>query len=98
MRIISQDGVHDFNYDLVSIHIESDGFYQEDVHVYVADGKAMTDVAHYSSEEKADRALDMLHEAYMSIKRQIEKTGLVHYTVLPAVWMFPLDDDLEACE
>lgn len=96
MRIISQDGVHDFNYDNVSLHIENDGFYAEEVNILVADGKSLTEVARYSSEEKADKAMDMLHEAYMSVKRQIEKTGLIHYMVLPAVWMFPLDDDLEA--
>ena len=59
MRIISQDGKHDFPYENVIIKLSDDGF----VFANFVNGQPFL-VAQYSSVEKAEKAMQMLHEAY----------------------------------
>lgn len=67
MRIISQDGTIDIPYNLFSLSI-SGGRYKDveyaAIYCYNASSPKGTKLAEYSSEEKAERAMKMLHEAY----------------------------------
>ena len=59
MRVISQDGKHDFPYENVIIKLSDDGF----VFANFVNGQPFL-VAQYSSVEKAEKAMQKLHEAY----------------------------------
>lgn len=67
MRIISQDGTIDIPYDLFSLSI-SGGRYKDveyaAIYCHNASSPKGTKLAEYSREEKAERALKMLQEAY----------------------------------
>lgn len=67
MRVISQDGTIDIPYDLFSLSI-SCGRYRdvEYATIYCCNSStpARTMLAEYSSKEKAERAMKMLHKAY----------------------------------
>lgn len=67
MRIISQDGTIDIPYDYFSLCMTSARY--KDVEYAAIYGHNVsspkgTKLAEYSSEEKAERAMKMLHEAY----------------------------------
>lgn len=67
MRIISQDGTIDIPYDYFSLSVVSGRY--EDIH-YAAiychnlSSPSGTKLAEYSSAKKAEKAMEMLHEAY----------------------------------
>ena len=86
MRVISQDGALDFNYDNISLLQHG-----EDISVIDQNNEAGI-IAQYSSEEKAKAALEKLHTAYMKVIAQREKDGVTRYYEYPKVWQFPNDD------
>ena len=67
MRIISQDGTIDIPYDYFSLSVVSGRY--EDIH-YAAiychnlSSPSGTKLAEYSSDKKAEKAMEMLHKAY----------------------------------
>lgn len=67
MRIISQDGTIDIPYDYFSLSVVGGKY--EDIH-YVAiychnlSSPNGTKLAEYSSDKKAEKAMEMLHKAY----------------------------------
>ena len=67
MRVISQDGNIDIPYDYFSLSVVSGRY--EDIH-YAAiychnlSSPSGTKLAEYSSDKKAEKAMEMLHEAY----------------------------------
>jgi hypothetical protein len=63
MRIISQDGKLDLPYEKLILRIIR-GKYKDVMYVaIIEEGRNLT-IAKYSSEEKAQKAMDMLHETY----------------------------------
>ena len=105
MRVISQDGTIDIPYDYFSLSMSSGKF--EDVEVaYIhcrnSSSPNGTKLAEYSSKEKAIKAVGMLRVAYLS--RMELDGGYDHvngcyvqpnYWVLPKVFQFPADDEVE---
>lgn len=71
MRILSQDGKIDVNYDLVSLVIcykckDGNGWFEIDMYSGSLSAKNVR-MAKYSSAEKARKAMEMLHEQYAKL-------------------------------
>lgn len=107
MRILSQDGKYDFPYEKVCLEVTDSGkiFAQGDVW-----GAAIEDnfieVAAYENEEKARKAMEMLHGAYMShgmYKIMNESQRALFFasvseneqSYLYGVFQFPQDNEIE---
>ena len=86
MRIISQDGVLDFNYDLISLEVLG-----KEITAYEINGDNWI-IAEYSTEEQAKKEVKRLHELYQKMIVQREKSGMVHYINLPKVFQFAADE------
>lgn len=101
MRIISQDGKCDYPYENSTLFIGSmDGRVIKIVPT--TGGCKGTKIATYSTEEKAVQAMEMLREKYLQyISLQGGESALVqavfqpNYWVLPKVFQFPQDDEIE---
>ena len=62
MRVISQDGCYDFNYDDTGLFISDNG----SIFAY-SDFTNACPIAKYSSRQHALKAMEMLHNAYVGI-------------------------------
>lgn len=105
MRIISQDGTIDFPYDYFSLSMASGKY--EDVEVaYIychnLSSPNGTKLAEYSTEEKAVKAMEILKEEYLKYMEIEGSEGLTgqgviqpNFWVLPKVFQFPQDDEIE---
>ena len=103
MRVISQDGTIDIPYDQVVIQrFEKDIYFLNKNLIGV---ELLTDdivIASYSTEEKAQKAMEMLRDKYLS---RMELSGgydgmhdcyvQPNFWVLPKVFQFPKDEDVE---
>ena len=103
MRIISQDGMIDIPYENFVFGVTKDNYI-----VVIRDAVARPSeivhgvVAKYSTEEKAQKAMEMLRDAYLS---RMELDGgydavngcyvQPNFWVLPKVFQFPKDEDVE---
>lgn len=102
MRIISQDGAFDFPYEETTLQVFDNG---------VVAAFSLTDLgsvdfittAKYSTVEKAIRAMEMCRECYLSRMELDGGYDVVNqcyiqpnYWVLPKVFQFPADDEVEA--
>lgn len=95
MRVISQHGGTDFPYEQIVVRSEMEyvmAVYKEKEYVL---GK-------YSSEDKAVKAMEMLREKYLSRMELDGGYDIVNkcyvqpnYWVLPKVFQFPQDDEIE---
>ena len=105
MRIISQDGMFDFPYENIAISTGHRGdnkeFYIFANFVNCAEQKPQI-LARYSTEKKAEKAMEMLRDAYLSRMELDGGYDTVHgcyiqpnYWVLPKVFQFPKDEDVE---
>ena len=102
MRVISQDGTMDVPYEYYTIWRYKDQYL--DVY-HIACDCGETDyrrLADYSTEEKAIKAMEMLREKYLQyISLQGGESAFVqavfqpNYWVLPKVFQFPQDDEIE---
>lgn len=98
MRIISQDGTLDFPYELSTVRV-----YNEVISMGMCkDDSCRSIIARYSTEEKALKAMEMLREVYlkyMEIEGHADLTGQgiiqPNFWVLPKVFQFPQDDEIE---
>lgn len=67
MRIISQDGTIDIPYDYFLLAVVS-GIYEDIQYAYIycnsLSSPNWTKLAEYSSDKKAEKAMEMLHKAY----------------------------------
>ena len=104
MRVISQDGNIDIPYDYFSLSVVSGRY--EDIHyaaIYFHNLSSPngTKLAEYSSDKKAEKAMEMLHEMYKKIlgvdggfdcvtNRYVQP----NYWVLPKIFQFPKDDEV----
>lgn len=60
MRIISQDGIYDLPYDKCTIWVERN----EIIVIPIGEPDSSYPMAIYSTQEKAEKAMQLLHEAY----------------------------------
>lgn len=106
MRVISQGGTLDVPYDYFSLSVAS-GKYKdvEAAYIYCHNSSSPngTKLAEYSTKAKAIKAMEMLRETYLS---RMELDGgydavngcyvQPNFWVLPKVFQFPQDEDVEA--
>lgn len=103
MRVISQDGTMDFPYDSTWVSVYAgciNGRIYVRMHLCGYDDSV--DVADYSTKEKALKAMEMLREKYLSRMELDGGYDIVNkcyvqpnYWVLPKVFQFPQDDEIE---
>lgn len=105
MRVISQDGTIDVPYEYISL-VVSIGKCKDVEHVCIychnISAPHGTRLAEYSSKEKALKAMEMLREKYLSRMELGGGYDIVNkcyvqpnYWVLPKVFQFPQDDEIE---
>ena len=105
MRVISQDGTIDVPYDYFSLSMSSGKYKDVEVaYIYCHNLSSPngTKLAEYSTKEKALKAMEMLRDTYLS---RMELDGgydavngcyvQPNYWVLPKVFQFPQDDEIE---
>lgn len=101
MRILSQDGMIDVPYEKVGLTIScygrTDGVDGDDKHYRIRaiglDKERIDFMAHYFSEAKSRKAMEMLRTAYQGNK--IEETYHEGTNYYHPIFQFPADDDLE---
>lgn len=103
MRVISQDGTIDIPYDNVIIQRFRSRIYF--LNKNLTGVESLSDdmqIAEYSTKEKAIKAMKMLREKYLQyISLQGGESALsqavfqLNYWVLPKVFQFPQDDEIE---
>lgn len=101
MRILSQDGKIDVNYDLVALVScykckDGNGWFEIDMYSGSLSAKNVR-MAKYSTEEKAKKALDILREEY-TFEKQFETIccGTTDYPSRPTYYFqFPQDSEVE---
>ena len=98
MRIISQNGAIDVPYEMSAIRND------DKLIILCMDGETGKGsvIATYSTSEKAEKAMEMLRDAYLSRMELDGGYDMVHgcyiqpnYWVLPKVFQFPQDEDVE---
>lgn len=103
MRIISQDGTIDVPYELTAIQlVGKTTIVAQGSYFGSNSGDNFATVAEYSTEEKAQKAMEMLHDKYLSRMELDGGYDEVHncyvqpnFWVLPKVFQFPKDEDVE---
>ena len=96
MRVISQDGTIDIPYDSVIIQRFGREIYflnknLTGVEQLVSD----MDIATYSTEEKAQKAMEMLRNNYLDFMTEATPYGNGFCFNQPKVFQFPKDEDVE---
>ena len=91
MRIISQDGRNDFEYSAVTIYRYHMQIYIQPVWKMNGDGIL---VAHYSTEERAQHALENMWNAFKKVHKIPIKDGGTFFYEFPKAWRFPPDTDV----
>ena len=103
MRVISQDGTIDIPYESVIIQrFGREIYFLNKNLIGVEQLVSDMDIATYSTEEKAKKAMEMLRDTYLS---RMELDGgydavsgcyvQPNFWVLPKVFQFPKDEDVE---
>ena len=103
MRVISQDGTIDIPYESVIIHrFGREIYFLNKNLIGVEQLVSDMDIATYSIEAKAQKAMEMLRDTYLS---RMELDGgydavngcyvQPNFWVLPKVFQFPKDEDVE---
>ena len=98
MRVISQNGMIDVPYEMSAIRNEDNLI----ILCMVGETGKGSVIATYSTSEKAQKAMEMLRDAYLSRMELDGGYDTVHgcyiqpnYWVLPKVFQFPQDEDVE---
>ena len=96
MRLISQDGTIDVPYDYFSLTIAT-GKYEDVeyacIYCYNLSSPKGTKLAEYSSKEKAEKAMEMLHITYKGNKvEEVYQEGTNYYH---PTFQFPADEDVK---
>ena len=94
MRIISQDGTIDVPYELTAIQlVGKTTIVAQGAYFGSNSGDNFATVAEYSTEEKAQKAMEMLREAYFNNKHEeTYKDGVFVYS---PNFQFPQDTEIE---
>ena len=94
MRVISQDGTIDIPYDTVIIQrFEREIYFLNKNLIGVEQLVSDMDIATYSTEEKAQKAMEMLHNDYYD--HVAEKTYHEGAYYIHPCFRFPQDEDVE---
>ena len=96
MRAISQDGTIDIPYEQCVIQRFREKIYflnknLTGVEQLVSD----IEIATYSTEEKAIKAMEMLREKYLLYKSATNEKSFYEFFDNPKVFQFPQDDEIE---
>ena len=103
MRVVSQDGMQDIQYENFVFSITKDNRITSTIGCTASPEESyFSTIAEYSTQEKAMKAMEMLREKYLS---RMELDGGYditngHYVqpnfwVLPRVFQFPKDEEVE---
>lgn len=101
MRIISQNGECDYPYDMVIIkRYKNMIFASTNLMVNVT---SSVEMATYSTPKKAEKAMEMLHEEFLSYMQLHGGIGMMQGSVsvapniwvLPKIFKFPSDEEIE---
>jgi len=94
MRILSQDGTHDFPYEKVSIEITNSKNIFAQSNIWGVDNNWIQ-IAKYSTKAKAKIAMKMLREKYLETSQWCSEVAYGENNY-PKVFQFPSDDEIEA--
>ena len=96
MRVISQDGTLDIPYDSVIIQRFGREIYFLNKNLIGVEQIASDmDIATYSTEEKAQKAMEMLRNNYLDFMTEATPDGNGFCFNQPKVFQFPKDEDVE---
>lgn len=90
MRVISQDGNFDLNYENATLEISE----SNSVFAYT-DATQPRQIARYSSREKVLKAMEMLLTTYTNFQTYKDNRGNYFAFNYPKRFRFPADEDLE---
>ena len=96
MRVISQDGTIDIPYEQCVIQRFREKIYFLNKNL-VGVEQLVNDMemASYSTEEKAKKAMEMLREKYKDYAKATNKSNFFTMFDYPKVFQFPQDEDVE---
>ena len=96
MRIISQDGAIDIPYEQCVIQRFKESIYFLNKNLTGVE-QLVSDMmlASYSSEQKAEKAMEMLREKYKDYARATNRSNFFTMFDYPKVFQFPQDEDVE---
>ena len=96
MRVISQDGTIDIPYDSVIIQrFRREIYFLNKNLIGVEQLVSDMDIATYSTEEKAQKAMEMLRNNYLDFMTEATPDGNGFCFNQPKVFQFPKDEDVE---
>ena len=96
MRVISQDGTIDIPYESVIIQRFGREIYFLNKNLIGVEQLASDmDIATYSTEEKAQKAMEMLRNNYLDFMAEATPDGNGFCFNQPKVFQFPKDEDVE---
>ena len=96
MRVISQDGTIDIPYDSVIIQrFKRKIYFLNKNLIGVEQLVSDMDIATYSTEEKAEKAMEMLRNDYLDFMTETTPDGNGFCFNQPKVFQFPKDEDVE---
>ena len=96
MRVISQDGTIDIPYDSVIIQrFRREIYFLNKNLIGVEQLVSDMDIATYSTEEKAEKAMEMLRNDYLDFMTETTPDGNGFCFNQPKVFQFPKDEDVE---
>ena len=96
MRVISQDGTIDIPYDSVIIQrFGREIYFLNKNLIGVEQLVSDMDIATYSTEEKAEKAMEMLRNNYLDFMTEATPDGNGFCFNQPKVFQFPKDEDVE---
>ena len=96
MRVISQDGTIDIPYDSVIIQrFRREIYFLNKNLIGVEQLVSDMDIATYSTEEKAQKAMEILRNNYLDFIAEATPDGNGFCFNQPKVFQFPKDEDVE---
>ena len=96
MRVISQDGTIDIPYESVIIQrFGREIYFLNKNLIGVEQLVSDMDIATYSTEEKAEKAMEMLRNDYLDFMTETTPDGNGFCFNQPKVFQFPKDEDVE---
>ena len=96
MRVISQDGTIDMPYESVIIQrFGREIYFLNKNLIGVEQLVSDMDIATYSTEEKAQKAMEMLRNNYLDFMTEATPDGNGFCFNQPKVFQFPKDEDVE---
>lgn len=96
MRVISQDGMTDIQYENFVFGITIDSCIVANRNLAASPQELLCGkMAEYSSKEKALKAMEMLREMYLKFSHATNDDSFYEFFDNPKVFRFPADDEVE---